>query len=434
MTTLLSGWGRYPTLPATVSPVRNPRVLAARIGAAGTPVIARGFGRSYGDASLGAQVLDMTPLDHLLEFDAERGELTCGAGLSLASILDWVVPRGWFLPVLPGTGAVSVGGAIASDVHGKNHHHDGSFSDHVLAFDLLSADGVVLSCTRSTHGELFAATAGGMGLTGLILNARLRLRRISSSDIDQRTLAARGLDGLLDLLGEHDDAHYSVAWLDASGGARGVRALVMLGEHAEAGALVPASRRTLTVPCVAPRALLSRAFLRAFNTLYFRRGATRPRAHRVHYANYFFPLDAVAAWPRLYGRDGFVQHQSVIPHEGAHTALGAMLEAVADSAIAVPLAVLKRLGRDNGRPLSFPRAGVTLALDLPWHAGTAALCARLDAIVADHGGRQYLAKDACMSRAIFRRGYPTWSDFASWRERSGARARFQSALSERLGL
>ncbi len=432
---LSSGWGRYPGIETTAHQPATRTALCRVLASTPASLIARGMGRSYGDASLAAHSVVMTRLDHFIAFDAEAGTLECSAGVTLSAILAVVVPRGWFLPVLPGTGFVTLGGAIAADVHGKNHHHDGSFSQYVDDITLLLADGSILRCSRHEHADLFHASAGGMGLTGIIVAARLRLRAITSSYIDERLLAAPDLDTTLALLTQHEQSTYVVAWLDVNqSGARRGRGIVMLGEHAATGGLETDCRRPLSVPLDMPAWLLGRPVTRAFNALYYARGARNADSHRVHYANYFFPLDALNDWNRLYGRRGFLQHQCVLPPAGAREALGEILRSVTASGLVSPLAVLKGFGAGNDNLLSFPQDGLTLTMDFAHSADSLALCVRLDDIVVAHGGRLYLAKDAAMSAATFRAGYPHWQRFQEVREKYRALGRFASLQSQRLGL
>ncbi len=430
-----SGWGRHPTIETTTHSPATRQGLARTLVEVPDPLIPRGMGRSYGDASLAPQTLCMTRFDHFIAFDTERGVIECGAGITLAAIAQLIVPHGWFVPVLPGTGLVTLGGAIAADVHGKNHHHDGSFSAYVEELSLMLADGSLLRCSPERHRELFHATAGGMGLTGVIVAARLRLRAIRSSFIEETVIAANDLTSTIALLAEHHGSTYGVAWLDVNqrGPARG-RGLVMLGEHATDGGLHTVARRPLAVPVDLPAGLLGWPVTCAFNALYFQRGARHRARRRVHYAQYFFPLDALHDWNRLYGKAGFMQHQCVIPTSAAHAALGEMLSTVAASGLVSPLAVLKGFGPANDNLLSFPQAGLTLTMDFAMSAATVTLFARLDDIVVAHGGRMYLAKDACMSMATFRRGYPQWQAFQEIRARYGALGRFASLQSQRLGL
>jgi decaprenylphospho-beta-D-ribofuranose 2-oxidase len=433
--TLISGWGRCPSIDALVHRPSTLSALTNVLDRADQAMIARGLGRSYGDASLAAQVVALSAHDHFIAFDREDGVLECGAGTSLDAILNLVVPSGWFLAVTPGTAQVTLGGAIASDVHGKNHHQVGAFSDHIASLRLMTADGEIKTCSASENVELFRATAGGMGLTGIIIDAVLKLIRVASSFIDERILRADNLAHAVNLLDAQHDATYAVAWIDAmaSGPARG-RGLVMLGEHATDASLQATPRRAWTVPLDAPSGLLNRPFMRAFNVLYFQRLRSAERRVRSHYSNFFHPLDGIKNWPRLYGRRGLLQYQCVVPRESGEVALALLLDELNRRRIVSPLAVLKILGAGNQNLLSFPRAGYTLALDLPRNTATLELLKHFDAVVRDHGGRVYLAKDACMSTRTFKGTYPTWLAFEEMRARHGASGRFRSLLSQRLGL
>ena len=428
-TRTLSGWGRYPVLPcATVEPD-----TAAQAAAPPAPVIARGNGRSYGDSSLGPGGTLLTRrLDHILAFDPATGVLTCEAGTLLADIFHLFVPRGWLAPVTPGTKWVTVGGMIAADVHGKNHHGAGSFGEHVHWLDLALGDGRVLRCSRTEHPDLFAATCGGMGLTGVILAASFAMMPIPSAWIAQTVERAPDLDRALAIFDAAQHWTYSVAWVDclASGGDLG-RSVVFLGEHAEGPAQLPA-RRVRRLPFDLPQAALNRYSISAFNALYYRR--QREGAGRVDLDTYFYPLDALLDWNRMYGRRGFTQYQCVLPLEASRAGLSALLQLAAREGNASFLAVLKRLGRESFGLLSFPMEGYTLTLDFPVNAATLRLLDRFDEIVAAHGGRLYLAKDARMGAPMLQSGYKRLDEFRAVRRRYGVEQRFRSAQSDRLGL
>ena len=441
----LSGWGRYPTLDCRLESLRRSEDLPGLLGA-GKTLIPRGNGRSYGDAALNPELtLSMLAMDRMQAFDAATGTLSCEAGVLIADILDTFVPRGWFPPVVPGTKFVTVGGMIAADVHGKNHHRDGSFGAHVEALTLVTADGEVRECSRTQSPELFRATLGGMGLTGVILSARFRLKPIETAFVLEETLTARNLDDTMALFEASHDWPYSVAWIDClASGAKLGRTLLTRGTFLERRALPPrltddplrcsrASR--LTVPVDAPAFLLNRISLRAFNALYHRRGRARTGTRAVHFDPFFFPLDRVAAWNRLYGRKGFVQYQCVLPEAESAPGLAALLLRIAASGQGSFLAVLKRFGPGGEGLMSFPLQGYTLALDFPLRPDTPALLATLDAITHRHGGRVYLAKDACCTPERVREGYPGWATFEAVRaESAGTEPRFVSALSRRLAL
>jgi decaprenylphospho-beta-D-ribofuranose 2-oxidase len=443
--TELSGWGRYPKhetdLVAAANPAALPEILRGRDG-----IVARGNGRAYGDAAIGERATLATGrLDRMRSFDPETGRLVVEAGVLLSDILDAFVPRGWFPPVVPGTKFVTVGGMIAADVHGKNHHRDGGFGDHVEELTLVLADGAVVTCSRTERPDLFAATIGGMGLTGTIAQAAFRLKRIETGWLGQRTIVAPNLDAAMAALRETADATYSVAWIDclARGPALG-RSLVYAAEHAtrdEVAALKPgvdafpsARQGRLGVPIDFPGFALNRHSVTAFNELYFRRGAAKAtEPFLVHWDPYFFPLDAIGSWNRIYGRRGFLQHQCVIPTAAAREVLGEMLERLSAHGNASFLAVLKCLGGSSGT-ISFPLEGYTLALDLGVNDAVFPLLDEIDRLVVAAGGRLYLAKDARQSPATFEAGYPGLERFRQIRRDIGAEGRIASRLSMRLGI
>ncbi len=430
----LGGWGRYPVIDANLCAPRSRREVLAQIARAEGDCIPRGLGRSYGDAALAPEVISTRGLDKLLDFDPESGELHCDAGVSVAQLLDWFLPRGWFPPVVAGTRYVTVGGAIAGDVHGKNHHRDGSFCDHVSSLELATVNDGVVHCSREENPGLFHATCGGMGLTGVILSARFRLRPVASGYIDETVICAPDLDTALATLRDAD-ASYSVAWVDCAARGPGLgRAVVRLGEHSAAGRMLTPSDARITVPFDLPRPTLNRYSIRAFNALYYHAAEIGSGRRRVPLGPWFFPLDAIGDWNRIYGRDGFLQYQCVLPREGGEDGLRELLRRIADSGRGSFLAVLKVFGEGNDNYLSFPRGGYTLALDFRRSRGLEPLLAGLDRVVADCGGRLYLAKDARMPLALFRAGYPEWERFREVRRACGAHRVFNSLLSRRLEL
>jgi FAD/FMN-containing dehydrogenase len=415
-----ASWGRYPHAePRSVVPFAwsgEPPAFDRLEGS----FLPRGLGRSYGDVCLndGGTLIDATPLDRFLAFDVERGVVRCGAGVTLADLLDVSLPRGWFPPVLPGTRWVTVGGAIANDIHGKNHHGAGTFGRFVTRFELLRSTGERLLCSTAENAGLFRATIGGLGLTGIVVWAELRLERAAGPWMDVERIRFRDLAEFL-ALSEEDSAHeYTVAWVDCLGGAgRAGRGIFLRGDHsrdpAPPSANGAASRPRLRIPLDAPAGLLNRRTAAAFNELYYR-AAGRERA-RARFESFFFPLDGVGAWNRLYGRAGFVQYQCVVPEAGPDGPIRAVLDGIARSAEPSFLAVLKRFGHlASPGLLSFPCPGVTLALDFPMRgATTLRLLDELDAIVADAGGAVYPAKDARMSARSFRRFFPAADAFAA---------------------
>jgi len=430
----IHGWGRYPRLEADIAFPQSTAQCAKEV-AVVAPLIPRGLGRSYGDSSLSERILCTRYLDHFQSFDEVTGLLTCSAGVSLDDILQVFVPRGWFLPVTPGTRFVTIGGAIASDVHGKNHHVDGSFGDHVTGMELLLGNGERVHVSPTDKPDLFHATCGGMGLTGVILSATLRLKPIRSSAMDETTIKLPDLDAVLAAFEGNVATTYSVAWIDCL--ARGKhlgRSLLMLGEHADGGPLVVQARKPLPVPIDMPARLLNHSTVQAFNTLYYWKAKKGSHTRRIPFEPFFYPLDAVADWNRLYGKPGFVQYQFVLPKTAGVAGLRKVLERIAASGRGSFLAVLKVFGQGNDNLLSFPTEGYTLALDFKAEPAVFQLLDELDRLILDHGGRLYLTKDARMSEATFKAGYPRWQAFEEIRGRYHAIGKFASNQSRRLGL
>jgi decaprenylphospho-beta-D-ribofuranose 2-oxidase len=442
--TRVSGWGRYPCAETEIVSCRD-AASATRATAQSEGVIARGNGRAYGDAAIGTRTtLSMLALDRMRAFDPSSGLLTVEAGVLLADIIATFLPRGFFPFVVPGTRLVTIGGAIAADVHGKNHHREGGFGDHLESLLLVTGDGACVRASRTENPELFNATIGGMGLTGTILEATIRLRRVETGWIRQRTIVAGDLAAAIASLEAHDAATYSVAWIDAvARGAALGRSLVFLGEHARAGELdaraatrlfPPVRGGSVAVPVDFPAFALNSATVAAFNALYFRAGARRAGApFLVDADTYFFPLDSIGGWNRIYGARGFVQHQCVLPPATAAAALAEILDRVSRRGNASFLAVLKKLGPASGL-LSFPMPGYTLSLDFPVSRGLLLFLDEIDAVVAKAGGRIYLAKDARQSREVFAAGYPHLDRFCAMRRLADPAGRIRSRLAERLGL
>ena len=438
----MSGWGRFPVADCAVSRPRDEQALRALV--LSSRCIARGNGRAYGDSALNrALTIDMTGFDRMIAFDAESGVLTVEAGVLLSDIIAAFLPRGWFPSVTPGTKFVSVGGMIAADVHGKNHHRDGAFGAFVEWIDLMTADGSILRCSRQENADLLAFTLGGMGLTGVILRAAIRLTPVESGWIRQRTLVAENLDAAIELFERSADWTYSVAWIDclAQGAALG-RSLIMLGEHARRDELDPAcraapfavaERRKRRVPFDAPGFSLNRFSVRAFNALYYAKGRRGAGDSLIDWDSYFYPLDAILDWNRIYGRRGFAQFQCVLPLERSREGMRALLEAISAAGQGSFLAVLKRMGAQESR-FSFPMEGYTLALDFPVSEKSLALMRRLDAIAVEHGGRFYLAKDSRMNASVLDAADPRVAAFRRMRAETAASARFTSLQSDRLGL
>jgi len=440
----LSGWGRYPRARAEV--VRPETVSGLEV-TRWPHALARGLGRSYGDAALSKEgVVVLTErLNRFLDFDERTGLLRAEAGTTLAEVLSVFAPRGWFPPVTPGTKFVTLGGCVAADVHGKNHHREGSFGAHVAALEVLTADGARLRCTPAERADLFRATVGGMGLTGVITEVTLRLKAVETSFVIVRHHEARDLEESLALQSDPTfDDEYTVGWIDLlARGARAGRGVFIRGQHAQPAELPPeyhALKPTRTTtrfsfPFDLPSWALNRSTAALFNRLYFhaQRGKLAPFV--ADFNRFFYPLDAVGRWNRAYGRRGFVQYQCVFPHAEAARGLRRMQEALAESGQPCFLAVLKRFGPEGPGLLSFPTPGFTLALDFPVRGDDLfALLKRFDDLVLEHGGRVYLAKDACLDPEKFRLMYPRFPEWLEVKRRLDPGDRFRSELSRRLAI
>lgn len=403
-------------------------------------LIARGLGRAYGDAALNENsgVMLTEKLGRFLDFDSQTATLHAEGGATLADMVETFVPRGYFLPVTPGTKYVTLGGAIACDVHGKNHLHDGCLSQYVDEIELLLASGEVLVCSRSQNTGAFWATVGGMGLTGIILSARVRLVSIQTAFIRASYSRTKNLDETLAQFPRDGSSQYPVAWIDClAAGADLGRGVLICGDHArpdEVGGepLELGVARRKSVPLDFPDFALNPLSVKAFNAFYY--SAHKNTQSIVSFERFFWPLDAVSGWNRIYGARGFIQYQCVLPFETARSGLLELLAKIATSGRAPFLAVLKIFGEANPAPLSFPFPGYCLALDLPGSTGVAEFAQELDDITLKYGGRVYLAKDATLTPDRMRRMYPRLEEFEAIKAELDPQGRFQSSLSKRLGI
>ncbi len=416
---MVSSWGRLSALPHHVVGLADP-ISASALLASNLPGVTLGNGRSYGDVCLNPDgtVWASRGMDHLIAFDRLTGRLTCEAGVLLRDIQQLAVPEGWMLPVTPGTQLITVGGAVANDVHGKNHHRLGSFGDHVHYIKLLRTDGELIHCGPDLRSDWFAATLGGIGLTGLILEAEIQLRRVPGPWLETQTIPYANLNQFFQLADDSEAQwEHTVSWIDCVAGRSG-RGLFMRGNHKDVGLRPEPGSRTLRMPCVPPISLVNGLSLRPFNETYYWLNKRKTERSVTHYRPFFYPLDNLQDWNRMYGPKGFYQYQSVVPRDVGQEAVGAMLEEIGRSGEGSFLAVLKTFGnRESVGMLSFPQPGVTLALDFPNKgSSTLALLDRLDSIVREAKGRIYLAKDARMPPDLFEAGYPHLTRFIKYRD------------------
>ncbi|MCG3206456.1 MAG: Decaprenylphosphoryl-beta-D-ribose oxidase [Anaerolineae bacterium] len=441
--TTLSNWGNYPRPAVKIyefDTVETLRQIVTRT----DNVIARGNGRSYGDQSLAPNIISCLKYNRFLDFDTEAGIMRCQSGVILSELLDVIVPKGWFLPVTPGTKQVTVGGAIAADVHGKSQHKAGNFSDHLLDIELMLADGRVVKCSPQENTELFWTTCGGMGLTGVILNATLKLIPVETAYFKQQSIKAKNLDHLMDLFEESESWPYSVAWIDCltRGDSMG-RGILMRGDHARVADLPDEARRRdplnlkpklrLNVPISFPSFALNSLSMRIFNELYYGKQFAERVDAVVDYNTFFYPLDIISNWNRVYGSRGFTQYQFILPKKNSREGMHRILERITHSGMVSFLAVLKLYGRQHGY-LPFAMEGYSLALDFPIQPGLFEFLDELDQIVLSYGGRLYLTKDVRMSQGTFKQSYPQVDKFIENVRQINTSGKFRSYQSDRVGI
>lgn len=437
----VSNWGNYPKIDAKVfdfSEIEEIRNLVLN----SSELIPRGLGRSYGDSALNSTIISTLRYNRILEFDEKSGIIKCEAGVSFKELLDIFIPRGWFLPVTTGTKFVTVGGAIASDVHGKNHHIKGSISNHIINMDVLLYDGSTVTCSRNENSELFWATCGGMGLTGIILNASLKLLPIETSYICQETLKAKNIDELMNIFEDSAKWTYSFAWVDclAKGKELG-RSVLARGEHATREELCGTKYTTeplrlhtgkkLNVPFNLPNITLNRFVSKIFNFFCYRIVPDNPTKSIVSYERFFYPLDAIHNLNKIYGPRGFTQYQVVFPKKNSEEGIKKLLTKIAYSNEIPFLAGLKLFGKQDSF-ISFPEEGYTLAVEFPITPSLFAFLNDLDNIVLEYGGRLYLTKDVRMSSEIFKKTYINSENFIKFKHQIDKSNKFQSLQSKRI--
>jgi decaprenylphospho-beta-D-ribofuranose 2-oxidase len=437
----IGNWGNYPVIESNAVYFRSIEILRAELNRV-PHTMARGNGRCYGDAALWEHTISTKKFNKVIGFDTLHGWVDVQSGVGLDEILSFIVPAGWFLPVTPGTKYITVGGAVASDVHGKNHHVDGCFSKHIIDMDLMTATGELVTCSRTTNPDLFHATCGGMGLTGMITRVKFGLKRIETAFIKQRQIKAANLDEVLRLFEENKHYTYSVAWIDClQKGESFGRSILILGEHAlradlpkkvsEQPLAIP-EKKQIRFPFFLPSWALNAITVKLFNSLYYAKNTKKIIDNTIPYEPFFYPLDAVLDWNKGYGKKGFLQYQFVLPlseKEG----LIRILSKISEAGMGSFLAVLKVFGPQNDL-ISFPMEGYTLALDFPIRANLFPFLDELDSIVRAHQGRIYMSKDARMTGEMLRAGYPQLEDFLKIVRKYNTGNKFISLQSERLAL
>jgi len=426
----LISWGMYPKTNNTVYKLQDADSLKETI-SSNDNLIAFGNGRSYGDSAISTNIVHTKPYDYFLDFNKTEGIIHVQAGALLSDILEAIVSHGWFLKVTPGTKLITIGGAIASDVHGKNHHIEGCFSESVEEFRIMMADGEIK--TSKPGDELFLATCGGMGLTGIILDAKISLKKINSKYIRQTTIKTKNLKETFTAFEEYKHLPYSVAWIDclASDEELG-KCLLMVGEFANDGDLNYKPKAKLNIPFNFPSFALNKLSVKAFNWLYYAKAPNGVSKQKVDFDTFFYPLDSIRNWNRIYGKNGFTQYQFILPKEGSFDGLQKILGKIAKSGKGSFLAVLKLYGKENENYLSFPIEGYSLALDFKIEEGLFDLLDELDEIVVECGGRIYLTKDVRVSKNTFEYGYSKIEKFRKFRQENNMSEKFNSLQSKRV--
>ena len=439
----LSGWGKYPIKNTEVLKPKNINELIDTLN--GDQLIARGNGRSYGDSSIGiSKTIDMKNFNKIISFNNKEGYLIAESGVILQDIIKKTLPNGWFPYVTPGTKFATLGGMIAADVHGKNHHKDGNFSNFVKWIELVNSKGELIRCSKNENSEIFEWTMGGMGLTGIILKAAIKLRSISTGWIKQKIIATKNLDETINLFETNESATYSVAWVDCfqKKGKHIGRSIFTIGEHASLEDLNKNKKKdpfkvskkiNFTMPFHLPSWSLNNWTIKIFNSIYYWLNKRKKNNNLIDWDSYFYPLDKILEWNKMYGRKGFAQYQCVIPKENSRNGLLEILETMCETKTGSFLTVLKKFGPEQGK-FSFPMDGYTIAMDFPINNKTLSLMNRLDEITSKFGGRIYLAKDSRMSKETLFETEKRLKNFDNLRKKFDTKKKFESSQSTRLGI
>lgn len=428
----LISWGMYPKIEGQAYVLKSEEELENYLKDI-SEAIPFGNGRSYGDSALSSTIICCKSYNFFLDFDETTGILHCQSGVLLSEILKIFVPKGWFPKVTPGTKLITIGGAIASDVHGKNHHIAGCFSECVQEIRLMLPNGEIRTCLKGD--ELFHATCGGMGLTGVILETKISLKKIESKNIHQTMIKTKNLKDTFNAFEEYRHMPYSVAWIDCLAQGNNIgKCLLMTGDFANDGDLDFKENKKINIPFYFPSFALNKFSVKAFNWLYYNKAPAGVSHQKVDIDTFFYPLDSISNWNRIYGKSGFTQYQFILPKENSYPGLKEILGAISNSGKGSFLAVLKLYGQANENYLSFPREGYSLALDFKIEAGLFELLDQLDEIVLNYGGRIYLTKDVRVSKNTFEQGYPQIKIFREIRKRYNMNQKFNSLQSQRVGI
>lgn len=428
----ISGWGNYPSIDTNLE-LFDTIEQAKSIVLEAPEIVYQGNLRSYGDSALNERALNTRNFSYVFDFDKKSGILHATSGLLIGDILSFVVEYGWFLAVVPGTKLVSIGGAIAADVHGKNHHIDGGFSNFVVSFNLMLPNGEIINCSKHDNEDLFYATCGGMGLTGLILDVVIQLVPIDSAYLQRKTIVTKGLEETFQVMEDLRGTRFLVSWIDTSAEPKKIgRAKITSAEFINDSNYNVPRNRAFSIPSYLPGFCMASQTIRAMNACYFALPIAREKV--IDFDRFFFPLDAIGNWNKVYGRKGFIQYQFVVPKKHSEIAIKRILEKLRELKLYSFLSVLKNTGKCNKGWLSFPMEGMSLALDFQYSDDLLPKLELLDEIVIGYGGRLYLAKDCRMSQSTFKAGYRHYEKFKNFRIDRGMKARIESKQSIRLGL